>query len=44
LPPRSPSPYRWVWWLLGITLALIFWQPILVGILLLLGALSGHPH
>jgi hypothetical protein len=22
---RAPSPYRWVWWLIGTALVLIFW-------------------
>jgi hypothetical protein len=46
-PPRTPrprSPNRWVWWLVGIMLALIFWQPLLIIALLLLGALTGHAH
>jgi hypothetical protein len=40
----TPSPHRWVWWFLGVTLALIFWQPLLLIALLLLGALTGHTH
>jgi hypothetical protein len=43
-PPRPRSPNRWVWWLVGIVLALIFWQPLLIIALLLLGALIGHAH
>jgi hypothetical protein len=43
-PPRPHNPNAWLWRIVGIALVLIFWQPLALIALLVVGLLFGHSH